>query len=234
MSLISLRNTSSMHLSTLENQRNIIRMSSVPLCKSPKALKTWSPVQHRQFRQSAPRLHSSDGQLTHTDSSGAASMVDVGDKIPSRRTAVAVATVSLGSTVFDLVRQNQLKKGDVLSVSRLAGIMAAKHTPLLIPLCHTVPVSHADVTLSLDGKQYAIKITARISTSLAQTGVEMEALTSASVAALTVYDMCKAVSKDIVISDIHLVSKTGGRSGDYQNTGTCKSLLTWMHMSLEL
>ena len=154
-------------------------------------------------------------KLTHTDSSGAASMVDVGQKSPSTRSAVAVATVILGPVVFDLVRGNQMKKGDVLSVARLAGIMGCKHTPLLIPLCHNIAISHSDVSMALNEQDNSVRIEATVSTSLAQTGVEMEALTAATVAALTVYDMCKAASKAIVISDVHLLSKTGGKSGDY-------------------
>lgn len=156
--------------------------------------------------------------LTHTDAAGKASMVDVGHKPVTTRTAIAEAWITLGQTAFALVEENKMKKGDVLTVAQLAGICGSKHTSLLIPLCHPIPISHAKVSLELVKERHAVKITAQVSTT-GQTGVEMEALTAASVAALTVYDMCKAVTHDMVISDIALVKKTGGVRGDYSRGG---------------
>lgn len=149
-------------------------------------------------------------QLTHTDAHGRATMVDVGGKVPTRREASASATVLLGSKAFSLLRENQLVKGDALAVAQLAGIMASKQTSALIPLCHPLPLDHTSVTFDLDEPQNRAIITATCRTT-GRTGVEMEALTAASVAALTIYDMCKAVSHDITITDIKLISKTGGK-----------------------
>ncbi|XP_044021843.1 molybdenum cofactor biosynthesis protein 1 isoform X1 [Siniperca chuatsi] len=151
-----------------------------------------------------------EAQLTHTDAQGRASMVDVGGKVPTRRTATARSTIILGPTAFRLLRDNQLAKGDALAVAQLAGIMASKQTSALIPLCHPLPLDHTSVTFDLDELQNAAVITATCRTT-GRTGVEMEALTAVSVAALTVYDMCKAVSHDIIITDVKLVSKTGGK-----------------------
>lgn len=152
--------------------------------------------------------------LTHVDAGGRASMVDVGAKALTTRTAVARGRVLLGPEAFTLVRDNQMAKGDVLTVAQLAGIMGAKHTATLIPLCHNLFLSKVSVDLYLDETTHAIIVTGTAKCH-GQTGVEMEALTAVSVAALTCYDMCKAVSHDIVISDIHLVTKRGGKSGDY-------------------
>ncbi|KAM9777962.1 cyclic pyranopterin monophosphate synthase-like [Neosynchiropus ocellatus] len=137
-------------------------------------------------------------------------MVDVGAKAPSRREATASATVMLGPTAFHLLVNNQLAKGDVLTVAQLAGIMASKHTSGLIPLCHPLPLDHTAVSFRLDERLNGVVITATCRTT-GRTGVEMEALTSASVAALTIYDMCKAVSHDIVITDVKLLRKSGGK-----------------------
>uniref|UniRef100_A0A8C0GW27 Molybdenum cofactor biosynthesis protein 1 n=1 Tax=Chelonoidis abingdonii TaxID=106734 RepID=A0A8C0GW27_CHEAB len=153
--------------------------------------------------------------LTHIDQEGRAAMVDVGKKPDSERTAVASAVVRLGEKAFGMVRQNQLKKGDVLAVAQIAGIQGAKLTSQLIPLCHNIPLSHVVVSLSLDESRWAVVIQA-LCHSQGKTGVEMEALTAASLAALTVYDMCKAVTHDIVIEEVKLVSKTGGQRGDFQ------------------
>ncbi|KAM3871331.1 cyclic pyranopterin monophosphate synthase-like [Diretmus argenteus] len=149
-------------------------------------------------------------QLTHTDAQGRAAMVDVGGKSATRRSATARATVNLGPTAFRLLRDNQLAKGDALAVAQLAGIMASKQTSALIPLCHPLPLDHASVTFDLNELKNAALITATCRTT-GRTGVEMEALTTVTVAALTIYDMCKAVSHDISITDIELVSKTGGK-----------------------
>lgn len=152
----------------------------------------------------------SKAQLTHTDQQGRATMVDVGGKAPTCRTATACATVILGPVAFPLLQDNQLAKGDALTVAQLAGIMASKQTSALIPLCHPLPLDHTSVTFHLDELHSAAVITATCRTT-GRTGVEMEALTAVSVAALTVYDMCKAVTHDIIITDIKLVSKTGGK-----------------------
>lgn len=152
----------------------------------------------------------SGARLTHTDAEGRARMVDVGGKAATRRTASAQATVLLGATAFRLLRDNQLAKGDALAVAQLAGVMAAKRTAGLIPLCHPLPLDSAAVSLQLDEGRGAVLVKATCRTT-APTGVEMEALTAAAVAALTVYDMCKAVSHDIVIADVRLLAKTGGK-----------------------
>lgn len=158
----------------------------------------------------------SGARLTHTDAQGRATMVDVGGKAPTCRTASARATVVLGPVAFRLLRDNQLAKGDALAVAQLAGIMASKQTPSLIPLCHTLPLDSTAVTLELDGLRNAVVVVATCRTT-ARTGVEMEALTAATVAALTVYDMCKAVSHDIIITDVKLLTKTGGKRDFHRN-----------------
>ncbi|XP_049597471.1 molybdenum cofactor biosynthesis protein 1 isoform X1 [Syngnathus scovelli] len=151
-----------------------------------------------------------EAQLTHTDAQGRASMVDVGSKSPTRRAAEARATVLLSPVAFGLLQKNQLAKGDALAVAQLAGIMGSKQTSTLIPLCHPLPLDHTSVTLELDQRRNAVVVTAWCRTT-GRTGVEMEALTAVSIAALTIYDMCKAVSHDITITDIQLLSKTGGK-----------------------
>jgi cyclic pyranopterin phosphate synthase len=151
-------------------------------------------------------------QLTHVDDSGALRMVDVSGKAVTAREAVARGHVAMSAEALAAVRDATLKKGDALQAARLAGIMAAKQTAVLIPLCHPLPLSHVDVTLTATDGGYDIEARARTE---AQTGVEMEALTAVSVAALTLYDMVKAVDKRMVIGDIRLVAKRGGRSGDY-------------------
>ena len=150
--------------------------------------------------------------LTHTDEEGRARMVDVGQKAVTRRTAVASGFVRTAATTVQAIREHRTPKGDPLEVARLAGIMAAKRTSELIPLCHTLPLNHADVQLELREDGVAIIATAATES---KTGVEMEALAAASIAALTIYDMCKAIDKEMVVTDIRLESKTGGRSGDY-------------------
>ena len=151
--------------------------------------------------------------LTHMDDEGRARMVDVGDKAVTARTAKASGFVRMAATTLQAVREHRTPKGDPLEVARLAGILAAKRTAELIPLCHPLPLTHADV--QLDVRDEGIQITATARTD-GKTGVEMEALTAVSVAALTLYDMCKAVDKAMEITDIRLESKTGGRSGDYK------------------
>ena len=155
-----------------------------------------------------------DRDFTHFNGEGRARMVDVGEKEPTRRTAVAAGRVLVNRETFVLIRSGGVKKGDVLTVAQIAGIMAAKHTPDWIPLCHPVPLSGVDLKLWLDESRLSVEIeaTARCD---GKTGVEMEALTAVTGAALTVYDMCKAVQRDMVIDGIRLMSKTGGTHGDF-------------------
>lgn len=152
--------------------------------------------------------------FTHFDASGRAKMVNVGEKPVSRRTATAAARVLVNRETFALIQSGGMKKGDVLTVAQLAGVMGAKRTSDLIPLCHPMHFDGAELALRLDEARCSVEITARI-TCDARTGVEMEALTAVSAAALTVYDMCKAVQRDMVITDIRLLEKTGGTHGDY-------------------
>ena len=155
-------------------------------------------------------------QLTHLDNSGEAQMVDVSAKVATVRQAVAAARVRMLPETFAAIEAGNAPKGDVLGTARLAGIMAAKQTANLIPLCHPLPLSSVEVQVMADPELpgYQIRATVKIK---AETGVEMEALTAVSVAALTLYDMAKALEKSIAIESIRLVSKTGGKSGDYQN-----------------
>ncbi|MGB0746211.1 MAG: cyclic pyranopterin monophosphate synthase MoaC [Alphaproteobacteria bacterium] len=153
--------------------------------------------------------------FSHFDDGGNAVMVDVSDKPETRREAVAEALVRCKVETLGLIREGGVKKGDVLSVARLAGIMGAKQTAALIPLCHPLPLSAVSLDLSLDEAASAVRIRATCRTD-GKTGVEMEALTAASVAALTVYDMIKAVQKDAVIDGIRLLEKTGGKSGTFK------------------
>ena len=152
--------------------------------------------------------------FTHFDDHGRARMVDVGEKPETLRTAAAAGRVLVNRDTFQLIRSGGVKKGDVLTVAQLAGIMGAKHTADLIPMCHPVFTEGVQVTLTLDEKRCSVEITATARCH-GKTGVEMEALTAVSVAALTVYDMCKAVQRDMVIDDIRLLSKTGGVHGDF-------------------
>lgn len=153
--------------------------------------------------------------FTHFNNEGRARMVDVGEKPESRRTAVAAARVLVSRETYDLIESGGMKKGDVLTVAQIAGVMGAKRTPDLIPMCHPILIDGIDLSLRLDEARCSVEIEAMVSCD-GHTGVEMEALTAVSTAALTVYDMCKAVQKDIVISDIRLLRKTGGVHGDFQ------------------
>ena len=158
---------------------------------------------------------SDNPRLTHLDEKGAARMVDVGAKPDTERVAIAAGTVYMKPTTLALIRQGALKKGDVLTIARIAGIMAAKKTSELIPLCHPIALTHLDVELTLDEPANAVQIVATARTT-GKTGVEMEALTAVSVAALTVYDMAKAVDREMRLSDIRLLEKHGGQHGDYK------------------
>ncbi len=161
--------------------------------------------------------------LTHFNQSGLPRMVDVGDKPDTAREATAQGTIQMLPETLALIRQQQeappnetgpLQKGNVLAVAQVAGIMAAKSTWQMIPMCHPLPLSGVDMDFSLDEAQSCVRIQATVRTT-GKTGVEMEALTAVSVAALTIYDMCKAVDKGMRIENVHLVRKSGGRSGDY-------------------
>jgi cyclic pyranopterin phosphate synthase len=153
--------------------------------------------------------------LTHLDETGAAKMVDVGAKPDSERIAVAAGQVIMQAETLRLIRAGMIKKGDVLTIARIAGIMGAKKTSDLIPLCHPIPLTHVDITLELDESTSAVNITATART-IGKTGVEMEALTAVTTAALTIYDMAKAVDRAMRISDIRLIEKSGGVHGDYK------------------
>ncbi len=153
--------------------------------------------------------------LTHFDTKGDAHMVDVSDKKVTARVAVAEGHISMAAETYEIIAQGKAKKGDVLSVARLAGIMGAKKTPDLIPLCHPLPITKVAVELTLDPDLPGVRVEATVKTT-GQTGVEMEALTSVSVACLTVYDMAKAVDKAMQIGGTRVVLKDGGKSGRYE------------------
>ncbi|MBX3082835.1 MAG: cyclic pyranopterin monophosphate synthase MoaC [Anaerolineae bacterium] len=153
-------------------------------------------------------------QLSHVDSSGTARMVDVSFKPDTDRTAIAAGEVVMQPTTLALIRDGQIKKGDVLTVARIAGIMAAKRTADLIPLCHPLPLTYIDIDLTLNEATNRVEITATARTT-GKTGVEMEALTAVMTAALTVYDMAKAVEKGMQIQNVRLLEKHGGKSGDW-------------------
>ena len=151
-------------------------------------------------------------EFTHFNESGRAHMVEVGDKDITKRTAIATGRISMKKETIDMIKEGLIKKGDVLSVAQVAGIMGAKKTSDIIPMCHNIFLTGADIRFNI-GETH-IDLEAEVKTT-GKTGVEMEALTAVSIACLTIYDMCKAVDKDMVISDIKLIKKTGGKSGDY-------------------
>ena len=153
-------------------------------------------------------------EFTHFNDQGRARMVDVGEKPVSTRTALAAGRVLVNRETFEKIRSGGVKKGDVLTVAQVAGIMGAKRTPELIPMCHPVQISGVDLALRLDEERCSVEIEASVSCD-GRTGVEMEALTAVSAAALTVYDMCKAIQKDMTIEDIRLLRKSGGVHGDF-------------------
>jgi|TARA_B100002003_G_C14047745_1_gene504683 cyclic pyranopterin phosphate synthase len=153
-------------------------------------------------------------ELTHFDAAGNAHMVDVGDKAVSQRVARAAGRVKMAAETLALIRDGAMAKGDVLGVARLAGIMAAKRTADLIPLCHPLQLSSVSLELSCDAAANCVEIEAEVKLS-GRTGVEMEALTAVSVAGLTIYDMCKAVDRGMQLTDVRLTHKSGGKSGDY-------------------
>jgi cyclic pyranopterin phosphate synthase len=156
--------------------------------------------------------------LTHIDEKGRVRMVDVTAKKPTERTAVAGGMISMNSETFDLIKNQKVKKGNVLETARIAGIMAAKKTAELIPMCHPLNITHIQVDFSPDAAASCIGIEAVVR-AVDQTGVEMEAVTAVSVAALTIYDMCKSSDKEMTISKIQLLKKSGGKSGTYVRKG---------------
>ena len=153
-------------------------------------------------------------ELTHFNEQGRARMVDVTEKAVTHRTAVAAGEVHMAQSTLERIREGTLKKGDVLAVAQVAGIQAAKHNWELIPMCHPLPLTGIDIAFHLSDDPCMVEIQAAVSCT-GVTGVEMEALTAVSVAALTIYDMCKAVQKDMQITNIRLLRKSGGKSGDY-------------------
>lgn len=172
------------------------------------------PIARQLAENNSAQLVEKGHALSHVDTHGKANMVDVSEKPGSKRMAVASCKVLLGENAFRLVAANQIAKGDVLSVAKIAGIYGAKHTANLIPLCHNIMLSKVQIELRLNEQEQAVEIEGEV-TSVGQTGVEMEAMTAVSVAGLTIYDMCKAVSKDIQITNIQLEMKTGGKSGKW-------------------
>ncbi len=156
-------------------------------------------------------------ELTHLDDKGKAIMVDIGEKSTTERVAVATALVRMKPETLTLILDDKIKKGDVFASARIAGIMAAKRTPDLIPMCHPIPITSAAVDL-VAVQPDAVLITATVKTTYS-TGVEMEALTAASTAALTIYDMCKAVDRAMTVEKVQLIRKSGGKSGDFKREG---------------
>ena len=154
------------------------------------------------------------GELTHFDKNGNAHMVDVSSKTETKRVALATGSIKVNEEIIRKIQEGTMKKGDVLGVARIAGIMGSKQTSNIIPMCHPLMISQANIDFEIDVENTRIIIYGQVTTT-GKTGVEMEALTSVSIAALTIYDMCKAVDKSMVIENIHLVSKEGGKSGDF-------------------
>ena len=155
-----------------------------------------------------------ENNFTHFDQEGNAIMVDVSDKDVTSRTAVASGTITVNAEIMDAIINQKVKKGDVLGVARIAGIMGVKNTSTLIPLCHTLLLQKCSIDFELDEKRNEIKATCIVKTD-GKTGVEMEALTGVTITLLTIYDMCKAIDKGMELGDIHLVRKSGGKSGDF-------------------
>lgn len=153
-------------------------------------------------------------KLNHFDAAGNAIMVDVGKKIPTERIAIASGKIFVGDEIYSVIKSGSSKKGDVLGVARIAGIMAAKKTADVIPLCHPLPLSHCSLDFEMLPEESAVKVIAKVKTTWA-TGVEMEALHAVTIALLTIYDMCKAVNKKMMLGEIHLEQKSGGKSGEF-------------------
>lgn len=154
-------------------------------------------------------------ELTHINEEGRARMVDVSEKIDTTREAIAVGTITMKKETLDRIKAGSISKGDVLSVAQVGGIMGAKSTPHIIPMCHPIMISGCDISFKIDSESNKIQITA-VTKTFGKTGVEMEALSAVSVAALTIYDMCKAIDREMVISNIMLLKKSGGKSGIFE------------------
>ena len=152
-------------------------------------------------------------EFTHFNEQGLSKMVDISDKPTTKRVAVASAFIKMNPDTISKVKEGTISKGNVLAVAQVAGIMAAKNTPSIIPMCHHINLSGADITFDIE--ENGIRLFSKVKCK-GETGVEMEALNAVTIAALTIYDMCKAVQKNMIISDIHLISKTGGKSGEYK------------------
>lgn len=157
-------------------------------------------------------------ELTHINEEGRARMVDVSEKSDSTREAIAVGTITMKKETIDRIKRGSISKGDVLSVAQVGGIMGAKSTPHIIPMCHPILISGCDISFKIDSENNKIQITA-VTKTFGKTGVEMEALSAVSVAALTIYDMCKAIDREMIISDIMLLKKSGGKSGIFEREG---------------
>lgn len=153
--------------------------------------------------------------LTHINEEGRAKMVDVSEKDETKREAVAIGSIYMKKETLDKIKEGTIKKGDVLSVAQVGGIMGCKNTSSIIPMCHPIMITGCDISFNLDFNKCKVDIKAIVK-NVGQTGVEMEALTAVSVAALTIYDMCKAIDKDMVIADMMLLKKSGGKSGLYE------------------
>ena len=158
-----------------------------------------------------------DDQLNHFNQRGEAHMVDVGDKNITQRRAVAQGSIQMQAETLQRIIQGEHKKGDVLGVARVAGVMAAKKTPELVPLCHPLQLTHVDIQLNADEKEHSVHCIAEVKTA-GKTGVEMEALTAVQITLLTIYDMCKAMDRGMSMNNISLVKKSGGKSGDWKSS----------------
>lgn len=157
-------------------------------------------------------------ELTHINEEGRAKMVDVSEKSDTVREATAVGSISMKRETIERIKEGSISKGDVLAVAQVGGIMGAKSTPQIIPMCHPIMISGCDISFKIDDENNKIHITG-VAKTVGKTGIEMEALTAVSVAALTIYDMCKAIDKEMVINNIMLVKKTGGKSGLFERKG---------------
>jgi cyclic pyranopterin phosphate synthase len=157
-------------------------------------------------------------ELTHINEEGRAKMVDVSEKCDTVRVAIAVGSISMKKETLERIKEGTISKGDVLAVAQVGGIMGAKSTSQIIPMCHAIMISGCDISFKIDFENTKIEITATTKT-VGKTGIEMEALTAVSVAALTIYDMCKAIDREMIINNIMLVKKSGGKSGTFERKG---------------
>lgn len=203
------------HVSLSEGQRHVSRWRNNKHLLPLNSLIKKKPIFTDCLSDTVYMIKSTYSSLSHVTDDGKAKMVDIGSKPETLRTATAQARVIVGKEVFKLISDNAIKKGDVLSIAQLAGIMAAKSTSQLIPLCHNILLNSVDVVCHLESSNNSVLIRSSVRT-FGKTGAEMEALVAASVGALTVYDMCKAVYHGILITDVQLLSKCGGVRGNYQ------------------